>query len=340
MANSTLNAIRTKVRRITRCPSTAQLSTADLDEYINTFVLYDFPEHLRLFSLREDFTFVCNPYQDIYVTDTSLATTDPLYDFKNRYITVHPPVYIAGYQRMYSQSPEQFFGIYPKTNNIASIGFVGDGVTTAFSGFLTNVPVLANNVLFDSIDSSGNGLALVDYPTSNTTGSLGLPGVPQVLPVPYGFINYVTGAFTVNFPTAPGDSQQINSQTVPYVPSLPQALLYFDDKFTLRPVPDQPYRVQFQVYRRPTELLDSGQKPELEQWWQWIAIGSAKKLFEDRLDMDSVALIMPEYKKQETLVLRRTIVENTNQRTATIFTEQIGPWSGLGNTGGFGNNTF
>ena len=38
---STLQTIRTKVRRLTRTPSTAQLSDDDLDQYINTFVVYD-----------------------------------------------------------------------------------------------------------------------------------------------------------------------------------------------------------------------------------------------------------------------------------------------------------
>src|ERR1700677_2557338 len=105
----TLAQIEQKIRRLTRSPSTAQLSPADLDNYINTFVVYDFPEHLRMFNLRTTFNFWCNPYQDIY-------------------ISIHDPVYIAGYQSFYTQSPEQFYGIYPQTNNIQAIGPIGDGV--------------------------------------------------------------------------------------------------------------------------------------------------------------------------------------------------------------------
>lgn len=52
MADSTLAAIHEKVRRITRTPSMAQLTDAQLDQYINTFVLYDFPSNIRLFPLR------------------------------------------------------------------------------------------------------------------------------------------------------------------------------------------------------------------------------------------------------------------------------------------------
>ena len=66
---NTLQTIQQKVRRLTRTPSTAQLSDDDINQYINTFVVYDFPEHLRMFNLRTQFTFYANPYQDVYPTD-------------------------------------------------------------------------------------------------------------------------------------------------------------------------------------------------------------------------------------------------------------------------------
>src|SRR5580765_2325949 len=95
MANSTLAAIQQKVRRLTRSPSLQQLSDADLNQYINTFILYDFPEHLRLFSLRTTLTFYTQPFIDVYETNT-IDPTNPLYNFKNKYLTVHPTIYVAG----------------------------------------------------------------------------------------------------------------------------------------------------------------------------------------------------------------------------------------------------
>jgi hypothetical protein len=70
MADSTLQAIRTKIRRLTRKPSVNQISNADIDEYVNTFIQYDMPEHLRLFSLRETHTFYTTPNVDTYATNT------------------------------------------------------------------------------------------------------------------------------------------------------------------------------------------------------------------------------------------------------------------------------
>lgn len=311
-----------------------QLSTDEIKNYINTFVLYDFPEHLRMQSLRTTFSFYASANIDTYATDSS-DPANPLFNFKNQYISVHTPIYIAGYNSMFSQSREQFFAIYPMVNSILSIGTAGDGATTAYTGVLANTPFLQNNVLFSSVDINGNSLAVIDQPVSATQGILvnADDGTPAgFLPV----VNYITGQFSFTFPVAPAVGQAINSQTVPYVPSQPQAMLFFDEQFTLRPVPDQPYKVDMEVYRRPTELLDLGQSPDLSEWWQYIAYGASKKVFEDRMDPESVQTIMPEFMKQQNLINRRTIVQQTEQRTSTIYTEQsaggYGPgwWNGGG----------
>lgn len=379
---NTLAAIQTKVRRLTRSPSEAQLTDDDLNNYINTFVIYDFPEHLRTYNLRTTHSFYTNPYQDEYPTDTAsfgdVATyptiaNNPLYNFQNKYISIHDPIYVAGYQSVFSQSESQFFGIYPKITSIASIGPTGDGTTSIFTGFInTNQAIVPSNftqqisllqrqVMFDSLSGSLRGIQMVDVPvidtgTGNTTiiGNLYNPYSaqyraallsPPVLVDPVNNINYATGEYDLQFldsdgatPIAPGAGQTINSQTVMQQNSIPMAILYYANKFTVRPVPDQPYKITMEVFRRPTQLLQTTSVPELEEWWQLIAFMSAKKIFEDRMDMESVQLIAPACREQMNLCNRRTLVQLSNQRTATIFTDQLGAsgnWSGWGN--GTGN---
>lgn len=339
-ATSSLNTIQQKVRRLTRSPSENQLTTTDLNQYINTFVLYDFPEQLKLFNLKTTFSFYTQPFVDTYSTVDS-PITSPLYDFQNIYLTVEPPVYIAGYQALFLESRDQFYGIYPQVNNIASIGFAGDGSTTRFSGVINSQQaniqsyvnqqtlLLQNNVLFSSVDVNNNGLTMTDYPivsagnpVGNTIGNLRVPNEQPTSTTtqdPNNYINYLTGEFVVTFQTAPQSGFAINSQTILVQPTLPQTMLFYDGKFTLRPVPDQPYTVQMEVYKRPTELLTGSQNPNLNEWWQYIAYGTAKKIFEDRMDLESVQQIMPEFKTQEALILRRTIVQQTSQRVATIY---------------------
>lgn len=346
---STLTQIRTKVRRITRSPSPSQLTDQQLDDYINTFVLYDFPEHLRLFNLRTTLTFYAKPYIDVY--ESNSIANDPLENFKNKYITIHPPVYVAGFQALFSQSREEFFNIYPFVNSIASIGTIGDGVTLTFTGFINNLgpipaisgqitPVLQRNVVFSSVDINNDPLTLVDTPISATIGNLSVPNNPPtstVIQDPVNFINYITGQFTITFATPPAIGQAINSETVPYQPARPQAILFYDGKFTLRPVPDQPYPINLEAFIRPTELLATNQMPELSEWFQYIAWGSCKKIFEDRMDYDSINQIIPSLREQERLILRRTLVQYSNERTATIYSQQTANMYGPGWFYGGGN---
>ena len=328
MANSTLDAIRTKVRRLTRSLSQAQLLDSQIDEYVDTAMLLDFPEHLRLFNLRKTFDFYTDPYVDVYETNTTPGSV--FNDFINKYTTIHPPVYVAGYQVAFLESREKLFGLYPKLNLIQSTGSLGNAVQTAFTGTIpsmqgagTSVVLTRKEVLFDSIDLNGNGLSMIDYPINATQGNLYVPGgaptSTTVLDVNNN-INYTTGVYVVTFPTAPGNGKVINSQTVPVQTARPLAVCFFDGQFIMRPIPDQPYKVNMEVQTRPTRLLAWNQSPELHEWWQYIAYLAAKKVFEDRMDLDSVQMIMPELKKQEMLIQRRTIVQQTSQRTATIYT--------------------
>jgi len=320
MADTTLAAIQTKVRRLTRNPSESQLTTDQLNQYINTFVLYDFPSNLRLFNLRTLLTFYTQPNVDVYST-TNAAPNDPLFNFKNRFIAIHPPVYLAGIQGFYTQWREVFYGYYPQTNTIAQTGVFGNGTPGAFFGTVVAKPILQNNVIFTCLDTYTIGMVLVDYPIDNVTGVLGLPNQPQTFPSPYGFINYITGAFTATFPSNTQNLAPIIVENIAYQPGKPLAILYYEDQFTIRPVPDQVYAVQIEVDSRPTELLNTGQSPDLEQWWQYIAFGAAKKIFEDRMDTDGWQSLMPGFREQERLVLRTTLTQQANERTVTIYTQ-------------------
>lgn len=316
MAQTDLTAIRTKVRRLTRSPSPAHISDTDLDDYINTFVLYDFPEQLRLFSLTTTFEFFTEPNVDTY--DENNTNFDP-----DKYLSVQPPVYVAGYKALYSQSRDQFYSLYPVTNFIEQIA-VGDGATVVYSGTISNRPVLPSMVLFESIDAGNQSLTASDDGAGNLVGDV-LPG---------GTIDYKTGVFSFSFSTPPGSGEMVNAQTRPYVPSRPEAVLFFDNQFILRPVPDKAYRVSIEAFIAPTELIAASQSPDLKQWWQYIAYGAAKKILEDRLDTETIVQINPEFEKQGRLVLRKTIAQITNQRTATIFAEDARPWY-QGNFGGY-----
>jgi len=308
---STLTQIRTKIRRLTRAPSTAQMSDATINDYINTFVLYDFPEHLRTFSLRTSITFFLTPYIDTYTGNEIVE------NFNNIYINVYETAYVGGYKQLFSQDKHSFFSLYPKIESVKSIGTDGDGVTVNFTGTLSGIPMLRNNVSFFSIGANSTRLAIYDVPNDPNDGSGVFDGDIGAA----GSINYRTGVYNITFSAAPETNETIYSSTVPYAASRPKAILYFNNTLVFRPAPDKAYSVELEVQSRPTEMLTDASMPGLSQWWQYIAYGAAKKVFEDRMDIESIQMIMPEFKKQETLVNRRTIDQQSKERSATIYTE-------------------
>ena len=307
---STLKQIRIKVRRLTRSPSASQISDDSIDKYINTFVLYDFPEHLRTFSLKTTLVFYTEPFIDTYSGDNIVT------NFDNLYTNVYDNTYIAGERQLFSQNREQFFALYTKIASVESIA-TGDGVTVNYTGTLTSILTLRNHTAFTSVATDVTGLEMHDVPNDPNDGTGTFSGDVGAAST----LNYTTGVYDITFNAAPGDGYNVMSQYVSYAAGKPNAVLYYNNELTFRPVPDMPYRVELEVAARPTELLNDASMPELSQWWQYIAYGASKKIFEDRMDMDSVALIMSEFKQQETLINRRVIDQQTKERTATIYVD-------------------
>lgn len=206
----------------------------------------------------------------------------------------------------------------------------------------TPAPFLNWNVIISAIDGNNVSQTLVDDglgnlvdPTDTADPTIGN------FPTVRGHINYLTGAFIIgpNAPSVPSLSDPlliagfkevipngtpINAQYVPYVASRPQSVVFYQDQFILYPVPDQAYTVSFEVYKYPSAFYSSvtSATPQVAEWWQLIACGAALKIFEDYADFDSYVKLKPIYDEYLRKVLRRTITQQTSERTATIYTEQ------------------
>ena len=346
-----LQAIRNKFRRMTGRLQSTEITDAQIDEYINTFYLYDLPEHLRTIDLRVEYDFFTTPNVDTY-------------DFpRNDYTDMHPPVYVAGYEAMLYQDRTSFYRAYTSLDFIQTIT-TGDGATTTFSGFLTNTPVLRGHnqnppgayfgsgtnpfgdpaitstvlstitpeVIFSSVDANNNPIIVGDTGIIFTTGAsagngtlMTLPTNPAarafIQPITTNFVNYATGEFSVVFPTAPQAGANINAEYFSYANSQPQSVLFFQNQFVLRPIPNATYKVSCEAYRLPT-FLAAGEDPRLKEMWQLLAFGGALKCMADSGDMESYANYFPLYKEQENLILRRTLAQLTNQRSNTIYQQQ------------------
>jgi hypothetical protein len=332
-----LGDIVTKIRRITKSPSPNQITDDQILQYVNTYLLYDFPAELRLKNMLSNYTFATIPNQETY-----LLPTDSI-------ITIEPPLYINGYQSHFTQSQEDFYRLYPKLGLMESNLAFGNGTQGPYTFTLTNSPIFQNNVTIAATDSTGAYATAVDIPISTDIGALAGVSIQAG-----SVINYVTGVVSILFNNNIPGGNPINCQVVPYVPSRPVAALFYHDTIYLRPVPDAAYLVNVQAFINPIACLNgqihnpptvggtndpnfpsppvavnvpegfvnTNDTAQIKQWWQLIAWGAAMKIFEDRGDVENIARFMPIFDKQLRLALRRTLVEMSSERAATIFTDQ------------------
>lgn len=323
-----LQMIIAKVRRLTGSADPFQLPdvpdpnnpySVGITDYINSFYLYDFPAQYRALKLK-----------DVYTFNTIQGVETYAFDSEN-YTTVEMPCYCAKREIALFQDPWSFYGVnynWQYQNNFTS----GNGGTGTYSGFTSAQPILR---------SSNNNPTSLDYPvsrvqniliTANTaTSTLNVTddGSGNLIgDCTAGTINYTTGAIAgLRFTAAVPLGNPIQIQYNPYQASIPLSILFFQNQFTLRPVPDRGYTIELVAYRQPSQALANtpafAGNPELSEWWECIAAGAAKKIYEDRLDSDGVALMDKLLAERYATAMTRTYAQLGKQRVNTIFADQL-----------------
>lgn len=197
------------------------------------------------------------------------------------------------------------------------------------------IPSRVQNILITANVALGDTLNVTDDGAGNLIGDC-LSG---------GTIDYDSGAITgLIFTDIVPSGNEIQIQYNPTQVSIPLSILFFQNQFTLRPVPDRGYTIELIAYRQPSQaLLGTGSTtklagvPELSEWWELLAFGAAKKVYEDRLDPDGVALMDKSLQERYQVAETRTYAQLGKQRISTIFADQLSYNYGSGGWG-FGNN--
>jgi hypothetical protein len=216
------------------------------------------------------------------------------------------------------------FQLTNSTSSSIVVNATSTGLTYTGAGSATSVGAASNypasrvqNILITTNIANGSSLNVTD----DGAGSL----IGECIS---GTIDYGSGQISnlvFSSPVPAGTPIQI--QYNPVVPSIPLSILYFQNQFTLRPVPDRGYTIELTAYRQPSQALiqtDAQQgTPELSEWWECIAMGAAKKIFEDRLDSDGVALMDKMLNERYQVCYTRTYAQLGKQRINTIFADQI-----------------
>lgn len=152
-------------------------------------------------------------------------------------------------------------------------------------------------------------------------------------------INYQTGEIIgLTFDQAIPAGTPIQIQYNPKTLSIPLSIMFYQNQFTLAPVPDKGYTIELTCYRQPIQALlaaDQAGNPELSEWWEVLSVGAAKKIFEDRLDSDGVLYIDKMLKERYDIIETRTYAQIGQERIQTIYTDQLTYNYG---SGGWGTN--
>lgn len=184
---------------------------------------------------------------------------------------------------------------------------------------------VGNNVYLDPTSVPPNQ----QKPAIPPLSPLPIPSPPALLTPQYcGTVNYVTTQITVNFPVAPAAGTMINVWAATYQVGRPYNMLFWNNELTIRPVPDNVYLCEVEVFQTPAQFMNTTDNPILNQWSQYIAYGAACEILRDRQDMDGVSNLQEGFMRQEALVLERQSVEEIGQPNITLF-----------NSTNYGNNS-
>ncbi len=350
MAIVTLSAIRLKFRKLTGSGSSYAITDAEIDDYINSFYSYDFPAQFRSLKLKDKYIFNTIQGIDVYAFNSE------------QYTTVEMPCYCAKREIKLFNDPWSFYGVNYNWQQLQNFAFGTGNSATTYTGTCNATPLIRsvnnNPATAATANTPPNSLQATPEPypqqgysgyqagrvqnvliTANTaTSTMNVTDdgngnlIGDVDSTGVNTINYFTGAISVKFavnnvPVAVPSGNQIQIQYNPVQPAIPLSIMFFQNQFTLRPVPDQGYTVELIAYRQPSQAIftmgaGTG-TPELSEWWEALAFGAAKKFYEDRLDPDGIALMDKALRERYDVAYTRTYAQLGKQRISTIYADQL-----------------
>lgn len=166
------------------------------------------------------------------------------------------------------------------------------------------------NITFNTAVATGVSI-IASYTSDSDSGVLSGDGA--------GTINYLTGAYSVTFDTAPASTAVIYAKYQGYSANRPQGVLFFNNQFTFRPVPDQAYQILMQGFIKPVSLTADSDTPLQEEWGALIAYGASLEIFSDRGDEESYQSYFNIFKRYENVALGRTIQQYSAEQSVPRF---------------------
>ncbi len=289
-----LPTIINKVRALTATP-TDQLSDPQITDYINNYYVYTMPFELKEQINNQPYNFTTLPNEDVYAVQGAFQTQEPI-------------AYANGFPLIFYQDRDVFFQDWPQQYTQDQVA-TGTGVITAYSGTTQASPIIEGTfTITDQIQ--------VAFDKSDGNLYQTIAGVDTVV----GTIDYINGAFSVTFNSVSATTTTISDNYQAYQPARPQGVLFFNNRFTFRPIPDQVYQITMQGFITQVELGASPNEFPLQtEWGMLISYGAALDIFADRGDLGAYNNFYPLFKRYENVALGRFVEQFQNSQSIPRF---------------------
>ena len=324
-----LTQMENTVRRMTARYTPEQMTTSQIDTYLNLAYTLHFPEQFKNLKLTKPYIFNTIPNVDTYDFIYEDHPTNPQTGSQSPAtpgnIQITPPAYCQGYILRWYQDKTTFYNRWPKLSVNQQIG-TGTGLSLyTYSGTIPSTPFLRAQldifgnvtdpaVVISTFNASGTSFAITDVPLPNSN----IGNLVDLTGFSYGTVNYITGAYSFTTTIIAGDP--IYASVVPYQSSRPTDVIFYNQQITFRPVPQQVYQVEFQISQQPTQLIAANSAPELDEWYLFICCLAAELIYIDYPDPESYeTFLKPHLDQQRLIAQRRTLRQMSNQRAQTIF---------------------
>jgi hypothetical protein len=296
MSTWTKADIQKKIRQVTGRLSENEMSNTELSDRLNKYYQYTFPAEVKLDRNHTYYEFLTVPNQAYY--------TAP-----DMYTNFEPTALIDMMPLTWFQDPVQFFSVNPMPVTLSN-PWTGDGITNSFTTTITSYSIFPGTlVVTDNLEVFQDTNKTWTTADVNLVGSLGGSAT----------VNYETGVVSVAFFSAPNSGQLINLSYTAFQPGRPRAVLYYNNEFQFANVPDTAYRFRVKAYTKLDPLVNSTDRPLLDQWGECLAYGTARCICSDYGETDAYAEITMLYKEQVAYVMNRTSQNLLNQRSLPSF---------------------
>lgn len=220
---------------------------------------------------------------------------------------------------------------------------IGNNTTQGRLIFINNNNVGANVYLSDANNPSG-AAANTQFPAIPPLSPLGggnkqyNPSYPAYPPSPLtpqycGTVNYITTQINILLPVPAQAGSMINIWAAQYQTGRPYNLLWRNNEFTIRPVPDNMYLVEVEAYMTPVQFMQTTDDPQIKQWALYLAYLTAQEILRQRQDLEGVQNLEEGRKRQEGLVLEKQAVEEIGIPNITMFNSTNYGYGGISGIG-------